>query len=143
MIRRRYLSAYAALPAEEKAELWRSWFLILLAKLIAPQLGVGRTVQINERLLALATGQPVAAERVAELVEVAGRRFPRGSTCLERAIALVALLRRGNHRAKLAIGVRRHGHAHRDFAHAWVEVDSSRRLAGQPADGLFVRVHEF
>ncbi len=67
------------------------------------------------------------AERVVWAVAVAAGRLRLGRTCLPRAAATHAILRRRGHRAELRIGFRRDGAAL--LGHAWVEVDG-RELPG-------------
>jgi hypothetical protein len=65
-----------------------------------------------------------AAESLAELAKIAGRRAPLAATCLPQALAVHAVLRRRGLDPELRIGVRKA--EDRVEAHAWVE------LAGWP-----------
>jgi transglutaminase superfamily protein len=71
-------------------------------------------------------------ERAAELVEAAARHHLLGTTCLTRAIALCALLRRRGHDARLIMGC---GRSEGRFeAHAWVVCGDRALTAGGPID---------
>lgn len=69
-------------------------------------------------------GDLAAAESLARLAQIAGRRAPLSATCLPQALAVHALLRRLGLDPVLRIGVRKA--EDRFEAHAWVE------LAGWP-----------
>jgi len=61
-----------------------------------------------------------AAQSLARLAGIAGRRGPVSASCLRQALVLRAWLRRRGLDAQLKIGVRRQGEA--VDAHAWVEL---------------------
>lgn len=62
-----------------------------------------------------------AAQRLAELAAIAGRRGVIRASCLPQALVLHTLLRRRGLQALVKLGVRSHGG--RVEAHAWVELD--------------------
>jgi hypothetical protein len=66
-------------------------------------------------------GEIAAAERLATLAEIAGRRGPVRATCLPQALLVHALLRRRGLSPRFRIGVRKRGPAF--DAHAWVELE--------------------
>ncbi len=80
-----------------------------------------------------------AAERLAELASIAGRRGLISATCLRQSLLVYALLRRRGLQPELKIGVRKQG-GEMD-AHAWVAVGAislgafatHRNSAWQPA----------
>ncbi len=63
-----------------------------------------------------------AAERVAELAGIAGRRGVITSTCLRQSLVVHAILRKRGLKPELKLGVRKRDGA--VDAHAWVEVGS-------------------
>src|SRR5688572_13911854 len=113
------LRALCSLSGRELGSLIRAWGYLLVADVALRFVAFPRV----ERLLALAGGRrrqaALSAGRLATLVTAAARHHVRPMTCLPRALALQALLRRNGIPAELRIGVRREGGALQ--AHAWVE----------------------
>jgi hypothetical protein len=112
------LRAWRALPREERRGFVRAWTWLLFADLALFLLPVPRAAALL-RLFPGRRKTGIPPERLARLVESAGRHHYRRMTCLTRSVALQALLRRQGVEAELRIGVRREdGRLH---AHAWVE----------------------
>lgn len=63
-----------------------------------------------------------AAERLAQLARIAGRRSLVTTTCLRQALAVYGLLRRRGLQPELKLGVDRQPGQHPDM-HAWVELE--------------------
>lgn len=80
---------------------------------------------------------PLSLERVAWLVEVAGRYSPVSATCLEKAIVLSWLLGRRGLATTLRIGVARREGAL--AAHAWLE-HAGEVILGHPGDDEYASV---
>jgi hypothetical protein len=75
-------------------------------------------------------------DRVIWAVEATGRRLPRVSTCLVRAIVVQSRLSSPDRPLRLTIGCKRASDG--DLAaHAWI-VDGQRVLTGGPVDAQFV-----
>lgn len=123
--------ALRALSRRELGSLIRAWVYLLVADVALRFAALPRV----ERLLALlASGRrrqaALPAGRLAALVAAAARHHLRPMTCLPRALALQALLRRNGIQGELRIGVRREAGALQ--AHAWIE-DAGSPL-GEPAE---------
>jgi Transglutaminase-like superfamily len=73
-------------------------------------------------------------------VENLGTRPWMNALCLPRALAVHAMLRRRGIASRLCLGVARKGGEL--AAHAWVEIDKDKIVAGTEADG-FTRLAEF
>lgn len=99
--------------------------------------GFSRTLAWIERhSAALPTKAPTSndlasAERLAQLVDIAGRHGPISATCLRQSLLLHGLLRRRGLLPQLRIGVRRQEDG--IDAHAWVELQG--RPLGQAVMG--------
>ena len=74
-----------------------------------------------------------SSERIAWAIEATGRRLPRPSSCLARAIVAEMLLDLAEGPVHLYIGVR-HTDAGAFQAHAWV-MRADRVVVGTPVDG--------
>lgn len=117
---RRSLARLASLAPWERGVLLRCAFLLPMASLAL------RCVPLH-RLRAWALGdqcrndQDIAlAQRLGELVTIAGGRLPLASTCLARSLVLARLLRSRGLQAELRVGVKAPAGSLLD-AHAWVE----------------------
>ena len=114
-----------ALPVRERAWLAAAWILLLLVR---PLLAVVSLAALERR--PCGDHLRVGVDRLTWLVAVAARHAPWGPTCLEQALVLVWILRRGGVPAVLRIGVARG--ADTLEAHAWVEHEG-RTLLGAAA----------
>ena len=136
----RRLRAWWNLPSAEK--LGFLWILIGLpmVSLLLRLAGYVRARCWLERLSSRASPRRAsaadlqAAERLAQLIDIAGRRGLVNATCLRQALLIHFLLRRRGFSPELKIGVRRE-QARLD-AHAWVELQGMAlgqpKLAHQP-----------
>lgn len=125
------LRALLSLSRRELGTLIRAWVYLLVADVALHLVAFPRA----EGLLALLAGgrrrqSALPAGRLAALVTAAARHHLCPMTCLPRALALQALLRRNGIQAELRIGVRREGGALQ--AHAWIEDAGSP--VGEPAE---------
>ena len=138
------LRQWSGLPSHERR-------LLLALALLQPMISVAlrlrgfrRTQAWLERLGTHAsphrasTGDLAAAERLAQLAAIAGRRGPVATTCLRQALAVRWLLRRRGLQPELRFGVDRIGDT--PDMHAWVELEGVplaqpqlRHAAFQPA----------
>jgi hypothetical protein len=130
-IERSSLRALRSLSGRELGSLIRAWTYLLVADAALRFAAFPRV----ERLLAFLSGgrrrqAALPASRLATLVTAAARHHLRPMTCLPRALALQALLRRNGIQADLRIGVRREAGSLQ--AHAWVENDGSP--LGEPGE---------
>jgi hypothetical protein len=116
-IERSSLRALRSLSGRELGSLIRAWGYLLVADVALRFMAFPRV----ERLLAGGRRRQagLSADRLATLVTAAARHHLRPMTCLPRALALHALLRRNGIQADLRIGVRREAGSLQ--AHAWVE----------------------
>lgn len=121
------LRQFSALPACERRLLL---LLVVLQPAISAALrlrGYRRTQHWLERHSqhptphAASATELAAAERVATLAGIAGRRGPVATTCLRQSLAVLWLLRRRGLQPELKFGVDRIG-ASADM-HAWVELE--------------------
>lgn len=122
----RLLAAWLALTHRDR------WSLLVLATglpIVAGTLrvrGLGRTRLWLERLSesgsvhAASSDDLQAAQRLAQLAAIAGRRGAITATCLRQSLLVYALLRRRGLAPELKLGVRKQGDAL--DAHAWVEL---------------------
>lgn len=117
---------WRALTPGDRARLLALAVLLPLVDVSLRGLGLRRT----QRLLGLdyeCVGAPVApeaaaaAQRLAQLAAIAGRRGLYANTCLRQALAVQWWLHRRGLPAHLRIGARRDGGTLE--AHAWVELD--------------------
>ena len=138
------LRQWLGLPSHERG-------LLLVLALLQPMVSLGlrlrgfrRTQALLERLATHAmprrasTSELAAAERLAQLAAIAGRRGPVATTCLRQALAVQWLLRRRGLQPELRFGVDRIGDT--PDMHAWVELEGVplaqpqlRHSAFQPA----------
>jgi hypothetical protein len=115
------LAALRSLSAKDLRLLGQAWLVLLLADLFLRVLPLPRVQQI---LAGMLRPGPRAAgacpsPRTARLVDVAARHHILPVRCLQRSLALQALLSRQGLDTELKIGVRKlHGSLH---AHAWLE----------------------
>lgn len=137
----RALQQWWALPKRERVLLLALMGLQPLLSLSLRLLGYRRTRAMVEALSqrpAMPAANPeqlAAAQRLAELANIAGRRGPVATTCLRQALAVHWLLRRRGLQPELRFGVDRIG-ATPDM-HAWVE------LEGVPLAQPQLRHHAF
>ncbi|MEA2563806.1 MAG: hypothetical protein QOH06_5310 [Acidobacteriota bacterium] len=125
-IERSSLRALRSLSGRELGSLIRAWVYLLTADIALRFMALPRV----ERLLAGGRRrQALPAGRLAALVTAAARHHLLPMTCLPRALALQALLRRNGIPAELRIGVRRE--AGDLQAHAWIEAAGSP--VGEPS----------
>lgn len=118
------LTAWLACSLPERRLLGEAWFLLLLVGVALRILPLPRVQALLRRVVPPHPQQSVfaiGADRLSWLVGAAARRHLWSVSCLEKSLALQALLRRCHSRPELKIGVRREGDVLR--AHAWVEVD--------------------
>lgn len=121
------LRQFRALPASERR-------LLLLLMVLQPAISVAlrlRGYRRTHRWLhqrsrhplphAASSSELAAAERVATLAAIAGRRGPVATSCLRQSLALFWLLRRRGLQPEIKFGVDRIG-ATADM-HAWVELE--------------------
>lgn len=121
---------WRALSRQDRSLLARSWVYILVARLGLRCLPLNRLQAWLVRMPATPRTETVATpKRLAGLLEVAARHQPYRTRCLERALALQALLAHEGLRADLRIGVRRTPDGIE--AHAWIEHDG---LTGAPPE---------
>lgn len=130
-IERSSLRALSSLSGRELRSLVRAWSYLLAADAALRFLPLPRV----ERLLAFLSGgrrrrAALPADRLAALVTAAARHHLIPMTCLPRALALQALLRRNGIQAELRIGVRREAGGLQ--AHAWVE--NAGAPVGEPGE---------
>lgn len=138
------LRQFRALPAPERR-------LLLLLMVLQPAIsaalrlrGYRRTQHWLEHRSqhptphAASTTELEAAERIATLAGIAGRRGPMATSCLRQSLAVLWLLRRRGLRPELKFGVDRIGES--ADMHAWVELEGvplaqprMRHAAFQPA----------
>jgi len=138
------LRQFRALPASERR-------LLLLLMMLQPAIsaalrlrGYRRTRQWLEGRSqhpmphAASATELAAAQRVATLAGIAGRRGPVATSCLRQSLAVLWVLRRRGLRPELKFGVDRIGTA--ADMHAWVELEGvplaqprMRHAAFQPA----------
>lgn len=138
-IERSTLRALRSLSRRELGSLARAWAYLLTANVALRFVAFPRV----ERLLALLSrgGRPqpaFPADRLAALVTAAARHHLLPMTCLPRALALQALLRRNGIQAELRIGVRREGGALQ--AHAWIEHAGSP--IGEPGEPSYISLEQ-
>jgi Transglutaminase-like superfamily len=127
---RRKLARWRALSRPDRSLLVRSWAYLLVARLGLRCLPLARLQAWMVRIPATPRKETTATpERLASLLGVAARHQPYRTRCLERALALQALLAHAGLRADLRIGIRRTPAGIE--AHAWVEHDG---VLGEPAE---------
>jgi hypothetical protein len=121
------LAAWHALAADERRLLVGLMVGLPLVAGLVRVAGVMRTEYLLRSLSRTRPSRPVgagdlrAAERLAQLVDIAGRRGAIAATCLRQALMLYWLLRRRGLDPQLKLGVRREGVAL--DAHAWIEIE--------------------
>jgi hypothetical protein len=124
------LARWRALSSRQKRQLVLLTLALPATGALIRVLGFKRTANVCDRI---AGRRPVrkptadeinAAEDLATLAGIAGRRGPVSASCLRQALVVRAWLRRRGLDAQLKIGVKKNGDAM--DAHAWVE------LAGIP-----------
>lgn len=131
--------AWRALPAHERLLLLRLLVWLPLTQLGLRVAGYARLRDGYERWAGrvprreVSPADLVAAKRLAELAEIAGRRGLIPATCLRQALVVSTLLQRRGLDARLQIGVQRTGEQF--GAHAWVELAGV--ALGQPLDNSF------
>ena len=120
------LAGWRALSGPEKRLFLGLVLGLPLVALLLRGLGTVRSVRILERWSATASprhavsGDMQAAQRLAHLAAIAGRRGMVAVTCLRQALLVHFLLRRRGLASALKIGVRKQAEAF--DAHAWVEL---------------------
>jgi len=123
------LSRWRALTGRQKNQLVLLSVALPATGGLIRLLGFKRTSALYDRLggqppLRPASAQDLqAAEALAQLANIAGRRGPIQATCLRQAVLLKAWLRRRGLDARLKIGVQKTAGA--VDAHAWVELDGT------------------
>lgn len=115
------LAALRSLSVKDLCLLGQAWIVLLWTDLLLRVLPLPRVQQILAGMLR--PGQRVAGDcpssRMARLVDVAARHHILPVSCLQRSLALQALLLRQGLDTELKIGVRKlHGSF---YAHAWLE----------------------
>ncbi len=134
----RRLRRWLALPAAERAGLWRAFAWLALMRLGLWLLPF-RTMRRLLRGVAVAgsaagAGKALAPERVAWAVDVASRYVP-AATCLPRALATYTLLRRQGVPATVRIGVKKGAGGLE--GHAWVEHEGRVLIGGTASPSHF------
>ena len=111
------------LLAEAAALVWMAWIGLRLLPFLTIRALLDRYAI---RFIAPRDAIPPPAERAAWAVNAAADRSPVMMTCLVRAVAADAMLRRHGYASELHIGVRRAGHQSRAAleSHAWVECNN-------------------
>jgi len=123
---RQRFSQWWSLPPDERGNLIRLMLLQPTISLALRLWGYRRTLTWLERHSgnpdprAATTEELAAAQRIAELAAIAGRRGPVATTCLRQSLAVHWLLRRRGLNTQIRIGVDKLG-ASPDM-HAWVEL---------------------
>lgn len=119
---RRKLAAAREIPPREWRVLAEAWAFLLLVGVALRCLPLAQVQRLCARLAGLPRRRPAPGARLGRLVhliELAARNHLCRIRCLERALALQALLERRGVASELRIGVRREGA--RLAAHAWLE----------------------
>lgn len=128
----RRLRSFVRLPPGERLLLVQAWTWLLVAHVALYVLSFCRLLSLAERVFAPRRQVPLlrpSPERLAQLVEIAGRYAPVRTTCLTEALALSWILSRRGFPAVLRIGVARRDGAL--VAHAWLEA-ADARISGLP-----------
>ena len=128
------LRSFVRLPSGERFVLVQAWTWLLVAHVALGLVSFRRLLSLAERGFAPRRRLPLlhpSPERLAQLVETAGRYAPVRTTCLTEALALSWILSRRGFRAVLRLGVARRDGAL--VAHAWVEAGGAP--IGGPPDG--------
>ena len=134
------VARWRALPAGDRVRLLGLALLLPLVDLSLRGLGLART----QRLLRLerepvdtgvAPEAAAAAQRLAQLAAIAGRRGLYANTCLRQALTVQWWLRRRGLPAQLRIGARRNGDTL--DAHAWVELSGIPLAQGADLPPVF------
>lgn len=115
----RLLGRASALPGRDRLLLLRAWIMLLAIPPALRLLPFTRVLGLLENTAARARARHVSAERLAFLVDAAGRHHLFTPTCLHRALVLYSLLSAHDGRAELILGARRAGGTLE--AHAWLE----------------------
>jgi hypothetical protein len=113
------LGRASALPGRERLLLFRVWAMLLVIPPALRVLPFKRVLGLLESTAMRARGRSISAERLAFLVDAAGRHHLFTPTCLHRALVLYSLLSAHDGRAELILGTRRAGE--KIEAHAWLE----------------------
>jgi hypothetical protein len=123
---RRLYARFRALPADEQRLLLALMAALPGIALLVRTRGVTGTVRLLERSSRGSGQRPAdatdthAAQRLAELASIAGRRGVLTATCLPQALLIEWILRRRGLSPELRVGVRKQADAL--DAHAWVEL---------------------
>jgi hypothetical protein len=118
---------FVALPTDEQRLLLALMAALPGIALLVRARGVAGTAQLLERASGNAPRREAdaadthAAQRLAELASIAGRRGVFTATCLPQALLVESILRRRGFSPELRVGVRKQADAL--DAHAWVELD--------------------
>lgn len=117
----RRLRSFFGLPPDERLVLVQAWAWLFVAHVALHLVSFRRVLSVAERVVGQRPGslRHLSSERLAQLVEIAGRHAPMRTTCLTEALALSWILRRRGLAGELRIGVARHDGAL--VAHAWLE----------------------
>ena len=127
------LRSAARLTPGERLALAEAWVLYVATHLALRLWPLPRVLAVAERRLwprPSRAAANVSPDRLAWLVDVAGRRTPIRPTCLTRAVVLRSVLARRGVACTLRIGVV--GGAARLQANAWVE--EGHRVLGESSD---------
>ena len=123
----RLFARFVALPVYEQRLLVGLMAALPGIALLVRVRGVAGTAQLLERASGSAPRREAdaadthAAQRLAELASIAGRRGVFTATCLPQALLIEWILRRRGLSPELRVGVRKQADA--IDAHAWVELD--------------------
>jgi hypothetical protein len=117
------VDTYRALDASCRLEFRVAILWLFTASLCLRWFGLQRTrrwLLSSPRTVAAKLGHTDLIDRYVAWMDIAARNLPWRTRCLERSLALAALLRRRGIPAELRLGVRGAGASME--AHAWVEV---------------------
>jgi len=130
----RLLRRALALSGRERLLFLRAWIMLLAVPSALRLLPFRRVLALLETPTMSRGGQPIDAERLADLVDAAGRHHLFTPTCLHRALVLYGLLSPRDGGAELILGTRRVGG--KLEAHAWLEQAGSV-LPAAPVSGSY------
>ncbi|HSL12429.1 MAG TPA: lasso peptide biosynthesis B2 protein [Actinomycetota bacterium] len=121
----RTMARALALPASDRALLLRAFAWVVAMRIGLWVVPFSRLRRAADRLGP--AGAPAAPTRIAWAVEAAGRRVPAAS-CLTRALAADAMLRRAGRSPEIRLGVAKADDGVE--AHAWLSLDGEVLVGG-------------
>lgn len=126
------LRHFIGLPAPARRLLAEAIVVLMFFALLLKRGDLHRAVSWGSRLPRRRRGHAITARQLAEAVVRVSRHVPGQPTCLARALAVQALLRRYRHAGQLRFGARRNLDGVFD-AHAWVEHEGQVLIGHAPA----------